>query len=187
MPLVARCSSIWRCRHAVAGLADFHAASMMTCMQHPMCNAHLESPASALDAPVMLMQHSTAGPCMHCSFAVSRPSAAYMPAFNKDQHSALQSRGAPLRGIHATPTLSAHEARLRQGHWQHAQATDMGTVYAKHLDPLDKRRYVVAAADSTQSIDSSCLEELRLLALRTDRCILSCGALKKMNAVCLQD
>ena len=126
---------------------------------------------------------------MYCSSAVFSSSAAHMSSMHvdKDRHSAVQSRGAPLRGIHATPTLSAHEARLRQGQWQHAQATDMGTVYAKHLDPVDKRRYVIAAKDSTQGINCPCRGSARLLALCADELIIVCDRTKRFTAGCLQD
>ena len=52
--LVARCSSTWRCRHAVASLARFRTASIMTCMQHALFDPHLDQPWMHLDAQLML-------------------------------------------------------------------------------------------------------------------------------------
>ena len=49
-------------------------------------------------------------------------------------------RGAPLRGLAATPTLEAHVERLKAAGWQQAWAVDMDTVYRNHLPPSEKQR-----------------------------------------------
>ena len=53
---------------------------------------------------------------------------------------ALQRRGCPLRGLHATPSLQAHEHRFIHNCWSQAHATDLDTIYRQHIDPADKRR-----------------------------------------------
>lgn len=53
----------------------------------------------------------------------------------------LQSRGCPLKGLPATPTLEAHQQRFLTNGWEEASALDLDTIYKDHLDPLDKRRY----------------------------------------------
>ena len=51
-----------------------------------------------------------------------------------------QSRGCPLQGLHATPTLEAHQRRFTSNGWTRASAVDLDTVYRLHIDPVDKRR-----------------------------------------------
>lgn len=51
-----------------------------------------------------------------------------------------QRRGCPLLGLHATPSLDAHERRLTGNGWSRARATDLDTVYRHHIDPAEKRR-----------------------------------------------
>lgn len=52
----------------------------------------------------------------------------------------LEERGAPLYGVHATPTLAAHAARLTRAGWHHAFAEDLNTLYRDVIDPGDRMR-----------------------------------------------
>lgn len=52
----------------------------------------------------------------------------------------LEERGAPLYGVHATPTLAAHEARMMRAGWHHAFAEDLNSVYRDVIDPSDRMR-----------------------------------------------
>ena len=57
-------------------------------------------------------------------------------------HVLLQSRGCPLRGLPATPTLEAHKQRYLTNSWEKADALDLDTIYKDYLDPAEKRRCV---------------------------------------------
>lgn len=61
-------------------------------------------------------------------------------AFGRQMVSNLESRGCPLRGISATPTLDAHKQRMTVNGWRHADAWDMHSLYCSYLDPADKAR-----------------------------------------------
>ncbi|KAK9815129.1 hypothetical protein WJX73_008299 [Symbiochloris irregularis] len=61
-------------------------------------------------------------------------------AFGKQMLLNLERRGCPLLGLHATPSLQAHEQRLTANGWSRATATDLDTVYRHHIDPAEKRR-----------------------------------------------
>ena len=52
----------------------------------------------------------------------------------------LEERGAPLYGVHCTPSLEAHTERLLSCGWQRAAAEDMLTLYRDMLDPTDRKR-----------------------------------------------
>lgn len=52
----------------------------------------------------------------------------------------MQSRGCPLRGLPATPTLEAHKQRFVSNGWEKAEALDLDTIYKDYLDPAEKRR-----------------------------------------------
>lgn len=52
----------------------------------------------------------------------------------------LEERGAPLYGVHATPSLEAHKERLLSCGWNRAFAEDMLTLYRGMLDPKDRAR-----------------------------------------------
>ena len=52
----------------------------------------------------------------------------------------LEERGAPLYGVHATPTLEAHEQRMVRCGWHHAFAEDLNAVYRSVIDPEDRLR-----------------------------------------------
>jgi tRNA wybutosine-synthesizing protein 4 len=52
----------------------------------------------------------------------------------------LEERGAPLHGVHATPTLEAHMDRVKRCGFQRAFAEDLLTLYEQCLDPEDRRR-----------------------------------------------
>jgi tRNA wybutosine-synthesizing protein 4 len=52
----------------------------------------------------------------------------------------LEERGAPLYGVHATPTLEAHKQRLTRCGWQRALAEDLISVYSCVIEPEDRMR-----------------------------------------------
>lgn len=61
-------------------------------------------------------------------------------AFGQQMLRNLQCRGCPLRGLHATPSLDAHEQRLTSNNWSRARAVDLNTIYQQHIHPAEKRR-----------------------------------------------
>ncbi|MEW5297761.1 MAG: hypothetical protein WDW36_000945 [Sanguina aurantia] len=61
-------------------------------------------------------------------------------AFGRQMVSNLESRGCPLRGLAATPTLAAHQQRFTSNGWQRATSLDLDTLYSSYLDPKDKAR-----------------------------------------------
>ena len=52
----------------------------------------------------------------------------------------LEERGAPLYGVHCTPSLQAHVDRLLSCGWQRAAAEDMLTLYREMLHLADRTR-----------------------------------------------
>ena len=50
-------------------------------------------------------------------------------AFGRQMCSNLESRGCPIRGVSATPTLQAHMGRFTGNGWGRAAALDMDTIY----------------------------------------------------------
>lgn len=52
----------------------------------------------------------------------------------------LALRGADLKGIEATSTLEAHQARFTQNAWERAFAADLKDIYQHHIDPHDRVR-----------------------------------------------
>ena len=52
----------------------------------------------------------------------------------------LAQRGAPLKGLTATPTLEAQEARFTQHGWTRASSRNLNAVYRQHIDPSDRAR-----------------------------------------------
>ncbi|GLI70953.1 hypothetical protein VaNZ11_016052 [Volvox africanus] len=59
-------------------------------------------------------------------------------AFGRQMVSNLEMRGCPLKGLPATPTLTAHCARLTDGGWNWAEARDMDHLYRTFLNAKDK-------------------------------------------------
>lgn len=52
----------------------------------------------------------------------------------------LEARGAPLRGLAATPTLDAHRGRLNACGFPRALARDLLSIYRGNLPPPERRR-----------------------------------------------
>lgn len=52
-------------------------------------------------------------------------------AFGRQMCSNLESRGCPLLGLHATPTLEAHVQRMVSNGWSTASCHDMDTIYKR--------------------------------------------------------
>lgn len=61
-------------------------------------------------------------------------------AFGRQMLRNLESRGCPLKGLPATPTLDAHCDRFVAGGWQRSAALDMDRIYLHWLDAADKTR-----------------------------------------------
>jgi len=61
-------------------------------------------------------------------------------AFGRQMLQNLEVRGCPLLGLHATPTLAAHEARLTRAGFERASALEMATIYSEWLDKADLKR-----------------------------------------------
>jgi len=61
-------------------------------------------------------------------------------AFGRQMVANLESRGCPLRGLPATPTLDAHCRRLVDNGWGSAKSYDMDHLYKHALDPADRAR-----------------------------------------------
>jgi tRNA wybutosine-synthesizing protein 4 len=60
--------------------------------------------------------------------------------FGRQMIQNLEERGAPLHGVHSTPTLEAHKQRLVACGWERAFAEDMLTLYRHMLHPKDRSR-----------------------------------------------
>uniref|UniRef100_A0A7S1SVC4 Leucine carboxyl methyltransferase 1 homolog n=1 Tax=Tetraselmis chuii TaxID=63592 RepID=A0A7S1SVC4_9CHLO len=61
-------------------------------------------------------------------------------AFGQQMLINLESRGCPLKGIEATPTLEAHKERFLRAGWDRAEAFSMDHIYRDFLDKSDLRR-----------------------------------------------
>lgn len=60
--------------------------------------------------------------------------------FGQVMMSNLASRGCPLRGLPACPSLDAHMKRLREAGFVHTDARDMDVLYSRMLPREDVRR-----------------------------------------------
>jgi len=61
-------------------------------------------------------------------------------AFGQQMLINLESRGCPLKGIEATPTLEAHRQRFLRAGWGRAESLSMDAIYRDFLDKADLRR-----------------------------------------------